>query len=250
MGLKARIKWHYEPVDFFEEVYSSEYEGIVLEIHDGEIDAELELDRYESHPEIRGAIEDYIDGLFQGVRLYSHSDFTISAGAVEKERLEGGKNIVISMKPASIVAMAGRIDIKLTDAKGSVVSDTRRERVAANKELAELIASKQGSDQTLDLLLESYSNAVKDPDDELIHLYEIRESLAARFGNKNTAIQTIGLSSNKWSTLGRLANNEPLTQGRHRGKKGTELRSASAEELDIARSIALEMIVLYARILP
>ena len=44
-----------------------------------------------------------------------------------------------------------------------------------------------------------------------------------------------------------LFNNEPLRQGRHRGKSGSALRDATEAELTEARRIALAMIEAYLR---
>ena len=87
-------------------------------------------------------------------------------------------------------------------------------------------------------LLNSYAAAVKDPDNELVHLYELREAVVAKFGGEGAARRALGVSSANWSRHGRLANDEPLKQGRHRGKKVGNLRDATEGELNEARSIA------------
>lgn len=247
MGLMARIKWHFKPTDYFEEPFSTEFDGILIEIIEGEIVAQMDLGQYERGPEIRESLASHIEGLFEGARLWSHEDFEISRGAVEKDRPEGGRDLVISPEPGRIKISGKPVDIRITDADGNVVADTRQDRVAAKKRHAELIASTRGSDETMDAMMESYANAVKDPSDELVHLYEIREALKAHYGDDESAIRTIEISKRKWSTLGRLANREPLNQGRHRGRSNSELRDATAGELENARLIAREMIVLYQK---
>ncbi len=178
-------------------------------------------------------------------RQQSHEDFEIHSGSIHEDRPDGGTNITTTAGPASVVAMTGKVDVKVTDAEGNVVHDSKQERIQEKREFAKMVASSRGTDETFDKMLESYSNAVKDPDDELVHLFEIREFLASRFGSEKSARKAIGISSNKWSALGRLANDEPLNQGRHRGRKLGELRDASNEELGEARQIAREMIVRY-----
>jgi hypothetical protein len=247
MALRVTINWQFEPADYFEAPYKSTFDEVPIEIEDGKIVAELEASNYEADPGIRDRLRSHVEGLFEGVKVLSHRDYRIGLGSVEKNRPDGGRDISIAVEPARAVATAGSPDIKVTDAEGNVVTDTRQKRIAAKKEYAELIASRRGSDQTLDAMLESYSNAVRDPDDELVHLFEIREALVARFRSEGSARQTLGLSSRKWSTLGRLANDEPLNQGRHRGRQAPHLRDASPEELEDARSIAREMIVLYIK---
>jgi hypothetical protein len=244
--LKARIKWRYLPADFFESAFNTEHEGVSITIEDGQVIAELSRSRYENDQDIRLRLSEHIRGLFEGVRLFSHEDFTIEAGVVEKDRPDGGKDLTVSVKPAILKIIAGRADVKVTDRDGNVTVDTRQERIMAKQRMASLIATMRGTDQTLDAMLESYGNAVRDPADELVHLYEIREALVSRFGSESQAIEAIAISRTHWSTLGKLANNEPLNQGRHRGQSTAALRDATQEELDEARSIAREMIEEYA----
>ncbi len=249
MALKARINWSFTPTDFFEEPFTSECDGILVQVSHGEITAELDRDRYERSPEIYQLLSEYIQSLFEGVRLLSHKDFDICEGGTEKDRPGGKKDIVLRIKPARLMLRAYPPDIKVSDAQGNVISDTRQDRIEAQRESAQLVVSKRGSDDTFDAIIESYANAVKDPDNELVHLYEIRDALTSRFGAAGRAISELGISRRKWKRLGSLAN-EPLNQGRHRGKLLSGLRDATPEELDEARSIAYEMIVLYANHIP
>ena len=50
--------------------------------------------------------------------------------------------------------------------------------------IASLVDKYGNSDVTLDQMLKSYQNSVKDPDNEFVHLYEIRDSLSERFGSR------------------------------------------------------------------
>ncbi len=94
-------------------------------------------------------------------------------------------------------------------------------------------------------MLRSYRAAVSDPQDELIHLFEIRDTLADRFGSQEEAIRKLPVSKTKWSRLGVLCNVLPLQEGRHRGRFGVEIRPATEEELAEARSLATELIQAY-----
>ena len=94
-------------------------------------------------------------------------------------------------------------------------------------------------------MLKSYGDAVNDPGNELVHLYQIRDSIAKQFGGESRARNVLGISQRQWSRLGKLANDEPLKQGRHRGKNPGALRDATEEELREARSIARELVEAY-----
>ena len=245
MGLSVTITWSYKPTDYFEDPYKGTFEDVELKIFDGSIEATVDAILYDSDPGLSARLKQHIIGLFDGIKLMSHSPYEIRTGAIERERPDGGRDIVIIPSAACAVAMAGKVNVKLIDKDGNVIHDSRAERIRSRMLVAQAIATKKGTDDTLDAILDSYSRAVDDPDDELIHLFEIREALAKHFGGKTEALAAIEVSSNRNSTLGRLANHEPLNQGRHRGKKAPNLRDATTEELEEARSIARDMILGY-----
>lgn len=87
--------------------------------------------------------------------------------------------------------------------------------------------------------------AVVDPNNELVHLYEIRDALAKKFGREGACCKVLHFSSSQWSRLGRLANSEPLNQGRHRGKSLGKLRDTTEAELQEARNIARNFVEAY-----
>jgi pimeloyl-ACP methyl ester carboxylesterase len=92
----------------------------------------------------------------------------------------------------------------------------------------------------------SFNALGKDPDNELVHLYEIRDALTERLPDARTKL---GITRSEWSRFGQLANDEPLRQGRHRGTNVGNLRDATEGELQEARRIARKMIEAYLGLL-
>jgi hypothetical protein len=72
--------------------------------------------------------------------------------------------------------------------------------------------------------------------------YILRDSLYQHFGGESAAKSAVGIFAAQWSRLGQLANDEPLTQGRHRGRQLGALRDATASELSEAREITRRMV--------
>jgi len=144
----------------------------------------------------------------------------------------------------SVKGTVGTVDLR-HDKDGNIIANSKRDRIEKEKRLAELIASYLHRDTLLASLLRSQTAAVHDPDNELVHLYEIRDALGKKFGGEPAARTALGFSGAKWSRLGNLCNEEPLRQGRHRGKTGESLRDATEGELIEARGIALAMIEAY-----
>jgi hypothetical protein len=104
-------------------------------------------------------------------------------------------------------------------------------------------------DSLLDSLRASHVSALNDPDNELVYLYEQREALAKKFGGESKARKALSISITEWSRFGQLANNEPLSQGRHRGKFMEERRSATDEELVEGRTFARKLLLAFLQYL-
>jgi hypothetical protein len=141
----------------------------------------------------------------------------------------------------------GRLDVLVADSAGNVVRDSRAERISHDSQALDSLAPKLARSATLRSLFESYSRAVGDSKDELVHLYEIRDALSRHYGNEQSAREALGISKIEWQRVGVLANVEPLEEGRHRGKHPAGRRPASMAELREARELAQRWIAAFAR---
>lgn len=130
------------------------------------------------------------------------------------------------------------VDVRVKDKEGNIISDSKRDRIERKKSLAELVSAHRASDGLLAAMLRSYDAGVRDPNNELVHLYEIRDALSVKFGGESSVRAAFAITASQWSRLGQLCNYEPLRQGRHSGKTGEALRDASEGELVESRGIA------------
>jgi hypothetical protein len=137
------------------------------------------------------------------------------------------------------------VDLVTTNASGEVIRDTRAERIAGHKRFIASLLPKM-SNGTMRAMVDSYRNAIDDPANELVHLYEVRDAAREHFKDEEAARKALGISRNEWGDLGRLANDAPLKQGRHRGIHAPNLRDAASEELERARSVARKIIEAFA----
>jgi hypothetical protein len=159
---------------------------------------------------------------------------------------DGRKDTTLSIQVGNFLTFKGGIvDTVVRDRDGKVIHDSKSERVKERLQFAALAAEVTPYDLLAKALLKSYGAAVGDPDNELIHLYEIRDSLCAHFKNGGEVRRILNVSKTRWDRFGILANQEPLTQGRHRGQKVGKLRSSTKDELDEARSFATHLIHAY-----
>lgn len=111
------------------------------------------------------------------------------------------------------------------------------------------LAERYKNDKTAKAILNSFNEATNDPDNELIHLFDIWEALKSEFKSEEKTLTELRISVNQKKQFTRLANNEPVRQGRHRGRHAGKLRNATNEELETVRKIAANMIYAYLKYL-
>jgi len=136
--------------------------------------------------------------------------------------------------------------VRLDETGRVICDDTRAERIAEQTDMLSLFLGKMPQAPALRSMLQSYSHSIDDPDNEFVHLYEIRDALSKHFGDDKAARAALGIASDEWRRVGCLANKAPVTQGRHRGKKYDGLRSATPGELAEMREIVKRWIIAFA----
>ena len=241
------LEWTFSPPDYFEEPVSISRDDYQITIRDGKVEARMESVVYESIPALKDTIENALNQRFRAVELLTQRAYALSYARRLRLHPDGHKEFFITASDS--IALRDSVDIRATDRNGNVVYDSRKERIKRQTELADL-AEKHGSrDPLARSILASYHAAVEDPDNELVHLYEIRDALAKEFGGEKQACNELGIGRGIRSELGRLADNEPIKQGRHRGKFAGKLRDATESELERGREIARNLVTAYLRFL-
>ena len=239
------LEWKFSPPDYFEEVIRIDRQTYFIIIENGRIEARIDPTAYDQEHRMRDELHEALNDRFLGVQLLTHKQYELSKASMHRLHPDGRKGVTIFAEPIAIKITGHSADVIMKDKDGNIIGDTRRDRIEKKKELAELAEKYRSKDQVVGSILKSYKSAITDPDNELVHLYEIRDALSSRFEGEGTARTTLGISNSKWSRLGKLANDEPLRQGRHRGKKVGELRDATESELKETRGIARNMIEAY-----
>lgn len=241
----VQLEWKYSPESYLEEPISIPFEGGHLELKDGVAIAIIDPETYHADNSIREVLTRQIESRLHAVQIMTHKKFELSKPSRTDIREDGKKNHFLEVKSCVITTGVGTVDLVVKDKYGNIESDTKRERLDKQKRVASLLDKYRYCDATLDQMLKSYQNSVKDPDDELVHLYEIRDALSERFGSQINAIQQLSITSAEWNEIGKLANGPPLKQGRHRGKAVGALRNAEIAELEKARTYVVYLIEKY-----
>ncbi|MCP5213007.1 MAG: hypothetical protein H6998_18985 [Hahellaceae bacterium] len=237
------LEWSYKPENFLEEPILLDHKGINIEISDGVAQAIVDPELFHREDALRSDLTLLIESHLQSVQLTTHKGYEISKPS-RTDLKSDGKKVVFAEVELNVACTMGSPDITITDKNGVVISDTKQERLDRQARCASLISEYKKIDLTLQHMLSSYSKAVVDPENELVHLYEVRDALSARFGKSDKAIKALDVRK-LWNELGRIANELPLMQGRHRGKSAGQLRNAEQSELDRARDLAYALIEKY-----
>lgn len=245
MSAIVLLEWNFTPPDYFEEAIEILRSDYAMNIANGKVEAKIESSMFDSNPSIRQVLHDSLNDRFLGVQLLTHRPYELSKSTIARLHPDGRRDTSIELESVCIVVSVRSVDLRVTDKDGNVISDSKRDRIERKKSLAELVSTHRASDGLLGAMLRSYDAGVRDPNNELVHLYEIRDALSTKFGGESAARATLAITAAQWSRLGQLCNNEPLCQGRHRGKTGEVLRDASEAELAEARGIARAMIEAY-----
>jgi len=239
------LEWGFSPADYFETPVTISRSDYHIAIQDGKIEVRMEPAAYDRNPAIKDVIEDALNDRFRGVELLTHRGYTLSFAG--RSRIYPDGHRVFFENLHETIVFRASADILVADKDGKVIHDSRQERIDKKTELADLAERHGTRDALARSLLSSYHAAVTDPNDELVYLYEIRDALAKRFSGGKQACSVLGLNGIRWKRLGRLADNEPVKQGRHRGKFPGGLRDATEPELKEAREIAQGLILAYLR---
>lgn len=244
--IEVHLEWQYTPPNYLEQPIKISRPGICLEISNGIAVAHIEPETFENNSSVSDDLTKVIENRLYAVQVSTHKKFSLGKPSRSDFREDGKRNIFIEVPFIAIGASLGIPDIVMIDKEGNIISDSRQERIDKQKWFAEIVDKYRDVDSTLDHILKSYRNSVMDQEDEFVHLYEIRDALSVKFGGENNAKKKLEITNNEWKVIGELANNKPLKQGRHRGRKSVgALRAATPSELEVARKSAAYLIERY-----
>lgn len=239
------VEWNYEPNDYFEDNFTIEYDNYNVEINSGIATARIAPRYIDKIDEIINELNQDLESRFLAVQVMTHRKYDFSKPSRHDLKEDGTKIIYLQVEDMICVTSMSSGDIIIHDANGNIISDTKQERVDKKKWFSETSAKFRIKDHTLNQMLKSYSSSVSDPNNELVHLYEIRDAASKKFGGESNARSKLGITKKEWSNFGLIANKKPFLQGRHRGNNAGVLRQADVSELETVRKIASKMVENY-----
>jgi hypothetical protein len=215
------LKWAYSPAGFFKVPVSATIDAAELSIDDGKAEARIHATALD--PSLSDKLCTFIDACLRAQQVLLHMKFELT-GPTTEWLDEAGQVL--------------RREVGLTGLPATIFIGTPEHLRFADQSRFRELSARDGADETLQVMLRAYGAAVRDPADEFIHLYEIRDALKKLFGGERDAIAALGgLTRTSCKTLRVFANVEPVREGRHRGIWGLSLRDATQAELSSARAL-------------
>jgi len=246
---KIECEWSYTPRDYFEEKIVLNRDNYIVEIMDGHIVARMNANFFDSVPGLRNSLTQELNDYFRGALPIRRRPFEILVGSIHRIWPDGRRDTTLEVQSANMTMLVESPDLILRDAAGKVIHDSRRNRIEATKAVAELSSRYAPTYPTVRRILDSFDAAVRYPGSVFVYLYEVWEALQTVFRGEKKARKMLEISRKKCRRLKRLANREPLNQGRHRGKFAGKLRDATTNELDESWEITCDMYEKYLRYL-
>lgn len=231
---KIRLQWTYEPRYFFEKKYESVYREAPIVIEPGKVVVEMDPKLYFGDT-TRIELDKYITSMFEGVKLHSFEDYTLHK--LTPQRILPSGEIVSIGGLRGTARITGRMEVKHADYvryddAGNVIEDTAQKRFDETIDLAELFAGIPYPNPLVENLMASWTNAIRNPDNEFLYLWEIWEALKDMHTFPKDKIDRF-----------RNLVNGPYEQSRHRGEEWHSLKPATKGELEEARQIARGFII-------
>lgn len=197
MPATLELRWEFTPETLFEDRLTCDLAECKITVDQGVVVASLPLIDGETKSALREAVESFVESLFLGVQIVAHMQCQLSGPSVSTLQDDGSRGYIIECEPGTIQIRGGRVDIRYVRSDGTVV-DTRRDRVERKHRLSRAAAIYAPSDEALARMLRSYRSAIADAEDELIHLYEVLDTLASTFRSQTEALRQLGQPKRKW----------------------------------------------------
>ena len=241
---RTELSWSYHPPDFFEGPYERTDRKASLQIDVGR--AVVTVSGGEPPPDVEQRLLAWVRHTLQIRGLQKGRTFELNQQPNVVEFRGSSRNVILRAGVGSFAITGGNLDVVQTDASGKTVVDTKAQRLKLQREDLDDLSAKAQAEPALGTMLESFSTALNEPDSEFVRLYQIRDALAKRFGSERDAKEALGISTSDWKFYGQMANDEPVVEGRHRGKSLGPLRNATPDERARMRALAEDWIRRFA----
>lgn len=236
---KTTLEWTYEPSSYFGVATKFAFADGEITVQNGKASGKFNASFFDQR-EFRDEAQEFLMFKFFAQQVQVHKLFNLSPASVALELPDGRRNYRTNVEAAGIAT--DTFNITTSDKERNIIADERAERLEKQQLFRTRVNKIISCDPVLKRLLQSFNNAFEDKDNSLIHLFEVRDAIEVTFySDARKARNAVGLSKADWNILGKIANHEPILEGRHRGEHKV-LRKMTSGELSEALRIAQSII--------
>lgn len=204
---RTELRFNFSPADFFEPGRRMTLSSGELTLTDGTATILLPAPL---NPVPSNVIEDARSELAALLDLQSLTTrrlHTLGAGAtIQQHNFAGTSHVMIAGTghlQLSGSAVSATVQVRSLD--GQIISDSGELKRQADEKFMVDVLPKALHSSVLRKLLESFKASIEDPEDELVHLYEIIDALKAHFGTETAAKNAFPNATTNINLIGKLS---------------------------------------------
>lgn len=192
----------------------------------------------------RARAQQIVEGIVRKIGLDEKTLYRATLGSVSRFDPHTNRRDVGVLLSASLAAKASvHADLTLTSADGTVIVDSRAERMAGLLSFAELAAGNDVLRRMTDYLLDYHS----DPHKKLAPLFDIIELAAEAFGHKHKAATLLGIGIPRMKEATGIMHDPSIRSGRHRGRELGQQRDPTPAEAQLCEAVAEQIVREYIK---
>lgn len=243
--VRTEVHWGFTPVDLLHAPFDATQRDLSIRCFEGKVVGTLSVACENMSPARLKEHERLVRNILTLASVRAMKSFTLAAPDIVQYYEDGTSRKIVLASGTCTLSLSVSADFEVHDSAGRVTFSSREERISGQAAFVTQGLRQFEAEGILSALIESFYTAMRNPDHELVHLYEIRDALQRHFGNARAARTALGVTEAAWQRLGELANTLPLTEGRHRGVALGQLRRATSYEVREARQLSFALIERY-----
>jgi hypothetical protein len=186
-----------------------------------------------------------VNAIIRKIGLAEKTRFTAKmAGVARFDPHSNHRDITVLLSDSVGLTMSGHADVLVTAADGTIVSDSRKDRMTELLMFANTWAMSDMLGRMSDYLLDYYG----DPEKKLAPLYDIIELATEVFGHEHKAATSLGIGIRKMKHATGVMNDESIRSGRHRGQELGPQREPNQAEVQLCETVAEQIVSEYANL--
>jgi hypothetical protein len=193
----------------------------------------------------RQRAEQIVEGIVRRVGLTEKKRLTAMLGSVARfDPLSNRRDINVHVSDSLGVSVSAHADVVVTSVDGTVVTNSRQERLTELLRFADTSATNETLRRMSDYLLEYYADA----DKKLAPLFDIIELAAESFGHQHKAATALNIGIQQMKDATNLMNDSTIRSSRHRGQELGQHRDPTPEEARLCESVADKIVSEYTKL--